>query len=116
MRKPPFSGRSGDCRPGWAFGNADDSAKVSCTPTQTAFATPLFGSWSYTSRKMIPAASIEIAIGMKTTSLNAVPQRTRSVRTAKTRPSAVATVGANTTQMTLFLRAVRMPSSVNSAL
>lgn len=74
------------------------------------------GSWSYTSRKMIPAASIEIAIGMKTTSLNAVPQRTRSVSTAKTRPSAVAVVGANTTQMTLFLSAVRMPSSVNSAL
>lgn len=65
---------------------------------------------------MMPAASIEIAIGMKTISLNAVPQRTRSVSTAKIRPSAVAIVGANTTQMTLFLRAVRMPSSVNRAL
>ncbi len=73
------------------------------------------GSWSYTSRKMIPAASIEIAIGMKTTSLNAVPQRTRSVSTAKIRPNAVETVGANTTQMMLFFRAVRMPSSVNRA-
>ncbi|CAM5635493.1 hypothetical protein STENM327S_02600 [Streptomyces tendae] len=62
----------------------------------------------------MPAASIEIAIGMKTTSLNAVPQRMRSVSTAKIRPSAVATVGANTTQMMLFFRAVRMPSSVNS--
>ncbi|CAM5229884.1 hypothetical protein SALBM217S_04510 [Streptomyces griseoloalbus] len=64
---------------------------------------------------MMPAASMEMAIGMKTTSLNAVPQRTRSVSTAKTRPSAVAIVGANTTQMTLFFSAVRMPSSVNSA-
>lgn len=65
---------------------------------------------------MIPAASIEIAIGMKTTSLNAVPQRTRSVSTAKTRPRAVETAGANTTQMMLFFRAVRMPSSVKIAL
>lgn len=116
VMKPPFSASSGDRRPGWAFGNADEGAKVSCTPTHTAFATPLSGSWSYTSRKMMPAASIEIAIGMKTTSLNAVPQRTRSVSTAKTSPSAVATVGANTTQMMLFFSAVRMPSSVNSAL
>ena len=52
----------------------------------------------------MPAASIEIAIGMKTISLNAVPQRTRSVSTAKISPSAVATVGATTTQMTLFLQ------------
>lgn len=65
---------------------------------------------------MMPAASIEIAIGMKTTSLNAVPQRTRSVSTAKIRPRAVATVGAKITQMMLFFRAVRMPSSVNRAL
>lgn len=62
---------------------------------------------------MMPDASIEIAIGMKTTSLNAVPQRTRSVSTAKIRPSAVATVGATTTQIALFLTAVRMVSSVN---
>ncbi len=114
VTKPPSCATSGDSRPGCALGNADDCAKVSCTPTHTAFATPLCGSWSYTSRKMIPAASIEIAIGMKTTSLNAVPQRTRSVSTAKTRPSAVETVGANTTQTTLFFRAVRMPSSVKS--
>lgn len=59
---------------------------------------------------------MEIAIGMKTTSLNAVPQRIRSVSTAKISPRAVETVGASTTQIALFLTAVRMVSSVNSAL
>lgn len=87
---------------------------MSCTPTQTALATPRSGASSYTSRKMIPAASMEIAIGMKTTSLNAVPHRMRSVSTAKIRPSAVETVGARTTQIRLFLTAVRIVSSVNS--
>ncbi len=100
---------------GCAPGNADVPAKVSCTDTHTALATPRSGSCSYTSRKMIPAASIEMAIGMKTTSLNAVPQRTRSVSTAKISPSAVATDGATTTQMTLFFRAVRMRSSVKTS-
>ncbi len=84
-------------------------------PTQTAFATPRSGFCSYTSRKMMPAASIEIAIGMKTTSLNAVPQRTRSVSTAKIRPRAVARAGATTTQTTLFFRAVRIRSSVKTS-
>lgn len=60
----------------------------------------------------MPEASIEMAIGMKTTSLNAVPQRTRSVSTAKTRPRAVATVGASATQIRLLASAVRMESSV----
>lgn len=64
----------------------------------------------------MPAASIEIAIGMKTISLNAVPQRTRSVSTAKIRPSAVETVSATTTQIALFLTAVRMLSSVKISL
>ncbi len=61
---------------------------------------------------MMPAASIEIAIGMKTSSLNAVPQRTRSVSTAKIRPRAVAVAGANTTQSAVFFRAVRIVSSL----
>lgn len=64
----------------------------------------------------MPAASMEIAIGMKTISLNAVPQRIRSVSTAKISPRTVDTVGANTTQIALFSTAVRMVSSVNSAL
>ncbi len=63
----------------------------------------------------MPAASIEIAIGMNTISLKAVPQRIRSVSTAKISPSTVETVGATTTQMTLFLSAVRIPSSENIA-
>ncbi len=100
---------------GFAPGYGAGSANVSWMPTHTAFATPRSGSWSYTSRKMMPAASIEIAIGMKTTSLKAVPQRTRSVSTAKIRPSAVDTVGATTTQMTLFFSAIRMRSSENSS-
>ncbi|GAA3100138.1 hypothetical protein GCM10020254_51960 [Streptomyces goshikiensis] len=45
-KAPPSAGTSGESRPGRAFGNAEDSAKVSCTPTQTAFATPRCGSWS----------------------------------------------------------------------
>lgn len=110
---PAFSGWTGS---GCAFGKPEDAAKVSCTPTATALATPRSGAWSYTSRKMMPAASIDIAIGMKTISLNAVPHRMRSVSTAKISPSAVATVGANTTQIALFRTAVRMVSSVNSAL
>ncbi len=60
---------------------------------------------------MMPAASIEIAIGMNTSSLNAVPQRTRSVSTAKTRPRAVAVAGASTTHTAVFRTAVRMASS-----
>ena len=46
----------------------------------------LFGSFSYITRQMTPAANSEIAIGMKTTVLKATEKRTRSVSTAKTRP------------------------------
>ena len=60
----------------------------------------------------MPAASIEIAIGMKTTSLNAVPQRTRSVSTAKIRPSAVDHGRGDHDPDRVVLTAVRMPSSV----
>jgi hypothetical protein len=81
----------------------------------TALAAPRLGSCSYTSRKMMPAASIEIAIGMKTISLNAVPQRTRSVSTAKIRPSPVTNAGATSTQIRLLRNAVRVSGSVNTA-
>ncbi len=84
---------------------------MSCTDVTTAFATPWSGSAWYTSRKMMPAASIEIAIGMKTISLNAVPQRTRSVSTAKIRPSAVTTAGATATQIAVLRTAVSVESS-----
>lgn len=59
----------------------------------------------------MPAASIEIAIGMKTISLNAVPQRTRSVSTAKISPSAVTSAGATATQIAVFRTATRVESS-----
>lgn len=60
---------------------------------------------------MMPAASIEIAIGMNTSSLNAVPQRTRSVSTAKISPRAVAVAGASTTHSAVFRSAVRIVPS-----
>lgn len=63
----------------------------------------------------MPAASMEMAIGMKTTSLNAVPQRIRSVSTAKIRPSPVAATGATTTQIALFLMAMRVWWSVKTS-
>jgi|GEM_PF-5533851 len=62
---------------------------------------------------MTPAASIEIAIGMKTMSLNAVPHRTLSASTAKMRPRIVHTAGATITQMTLLRMAVNVDSFVN---
>ena len=54
-------------------------------------------------RQLIPAAKSEIAIGMKTSSLKAVAQLTRSVSTAKIRPSAVTNAGTTATQMRLLV-------------
>ena len=51
-------------------------------------------------------AKAEIAIGRKTTVLNATAQRMRSVSTAKTSPIAVTSAGTTATQMALFLIAV----------
>lgn len=112
--EPPPEAASEPFGRGRAPGYAEDSAKVSWTPTTTALAAPRAGSCSYTSRKMIPAASIEIAIGMKTTSLKAVPQLTRSVSTAKTSPRAVASTGATTTQTAVLRSAVRVLSSLKT--
>ena len=50
---------------------------------------------------------------MKIRVLNAVPNLIRSVRTANTSPMAAASIGANTTQMKLFLIAVRVASRSN---
>ncbi len=50
---------------------------------------------------------------MKISSLNAVAQRTRSVSTAKIRPSPVTRVGATATQIALFRIAVSVARSVN---
>jgi hypothetical protein len=65
-------------------------------------------------RHVTPVASAEIAIGRKTTSLNATAQRTRSVSTAKIRPIAVTNAGTTATQMKLFLIAVFRDDVVNS--
>ena len=58
-------------------------------------------------RHVTPVANAEIAIGRKTAVLNATDQRTRSVRTAKIRPSADTSAGTTATQMMLFLIAMR---------
>jgi hypothetical protein len=67
---------------------------------------PWLGSCTYISRQITPAASSEIAIGMKTAVLKATDQLTRSVSTAKTSPIAVTRAGTIATQSTLFLIAV----------
>ena len=67
---------------------------------------PTFGSCWYMIRQVTPVANAEIAIGRKTTVLNATAQRTRSVRTAKISPRAVTNAGTTATQIALFLIAV----------
>ena len=52
-------------------------------------------------------------MGMKIATLNAVAHGMRSVRTANTSPSAVTMLGAKTTQIRLFLIAVRVDSALN---
>lgn len=46
VKEPPSLFSSGDFGPGWAFGKAEDSLKVSWTATQAALATPRSGSCS----------------------------------------------------------------------
>ena len=67
-------------------------------------------------RHVTPVANAEIAIGRKTTVLNATDQRTRSVSTAKIRPIAVTNAGTTATQIALFLIAVTSVDVVNSVL
>ncbi len=67
-------------------------------------------------RHVTPVAKAEIAIGRKTTVLNATDQRTRSVSTAKMRPNAVTNAGTTATQITLFLIAVVRVDVVKSVL
>ena len=50
---------------------------------------------------------------MKMATLNAVLHGTRSVSTANTSPTAVTMLGANTTQIRLFLIAVSVDGAVN---
>src|SRR5262249_10288191 len=102
--------------PGWD-GLADASTpvglKASWTTEMAAFNAPRFGSCSYTSRQITPAANSEIAIGMKTIVLNATDQRIRSVSTAKISPIAVIRAGPTATQIALFSIAVRIVADEN---
>ncbi len=98
-------------------GLADDrtplSLTIPCTPTIAALIAPRSGSSWYMIRQITPTAKSETASGMKTAILNAGAQRTLSVRTAKTSPTAVTPAGMTSTQRTLFLIAVCTDSSVN---
>ena len=67
-------------------------------------------------RHVTPVAKAEIAIGRKTTVLNATDQRMRSMRTAKISPIAVTKAGTTATQIALFLIAVTSVDVVNSLL
>ena len=67
-------------------------------------------------RQVTPVANAEIAIGRKTTVLNATDQRTRSVRTAKISPIAETNAGTTATQIALFLIAVVSVDVVNRRL
>ena len=84
-----------------------------CTLTIAAFTTPSWGlSWNMP-RKMTPAASIEIAIGMNTMRRNAVFQPSLSTSTAKMRPMTVTVTGATITHIRLLRIAVKVVSFVN---
>ena len=82
----------------------------------SALIAPWLGSCWYMIRHVTPVANADIAIGRKTTVLNATLQRTRSVSTAKTRPIAVTSAGTTATQIALFLIAVVSVDVVNRCL
>src|SRR5262249_40886666 len=107
------------CRAG-VDGNASESEpgglKTWTTERPSAFTAPRFGSWTYMIRQVTPVANAEIAIGRKTTVLNATDQRTPSVSPAKIRPTAVTNAGTTATQMRLFLIAVVKDDVVKSVL
>ena len=91
-------------------GDAEESTpaglKTPSTDLLSALIAPVLGSCWYMSRQVTPVANAEIAIGRKTTVLNATAQRTRSVSTAKMSPIDVTSAGTTATQMALFLIAV----------
>ncbi|WP_197510079.1 hypothetical protein [Tessaracoccus coleopterorum] len=85
------------------------------TPTMAAFTAPSWGfSWNRP-RKMTPAASIEMAIGMKMISRNAVFHLSFSSSTAKISPRTVHSSGATSTHRMLLRMAVNVVSLVNIA-
>jgi hypothetical protein len=94
---------------------APDALTASFATPTAALTAPWFGSFSYITRQMTPAAKREIAIGMNTTVLNATEKRTFSVSTANTSPIAVTKAGTTMTQSALFLSAVTSVSSLTMA-
>ena len=90
--------------------SAPGGLNSSWTTLTTALIAPSCGSWRSMIRQITPAANSEIAIGMKTTVLNATAQLTFSVSTAKTSPIEVTSAGTTASQIALFLIAVTMKS------
>ncbi len=99
---------------GCAAERTPEGETASATTATAALTVPWEGSFSYIRRQMTPAAKSEMAIGMKTTTLNATDNRMRSRRTAKTSPIAVTNTGTMRSQRKLFLIAVNSVSSVKS--
>ena len=99
---------------GWADESTPEGETASFTTAIPALIVPWLGSFSYMRRQITPAAKSEIAIGMKTTTLNATEKRIRSRSTANTRPIAVTNAGTMRSQRKLFLMAVTSVSSVKS--
>src|SRR5436305_1188791 len=101
-------------------GDADESTPAGLKTPEidlpSALTAPRFGSCWYMIRHVTPVAKAEIAIGRKTTVLNATAQRTRSVSTAKMTPKDVTSAGTTATQIALFLIAVVSVEVVKSAL
>jgi hypothetical protein len=100
---------------GCASGRAPGGSTASAITPIEALTAPMSGSFSSITRQITPAANSEIAIGMKTTVLNATDQRTRSRSTANTSPIAVTSAGTIASHRTLFLIAVVSVSWENSS-
>src|SRR5258705_137395 len=101
---------------GNAFGSTPAGLTTFEIERPSALIAPWFGSCWYMIRQVTPVANAEIAIGRKTTVLNATAQRTRSVSTAKIRPIEVTSAGTTATQIALFLIAVVRFDCVKSVL
>src|SRR6185437_9727153 len=97
-------------------GSTPAGLKTPFTVFASALTAPRLWSCWYMMRHVTPVANAEIAIGRKTTVLNATAQRTRSVSTAKMSPIAVTSAGTTATQIALFLIAVVSVDVVNSDL
>ena len=111
---PPSGPPVSDSVDGRALERTPAGLTASFTTAIVALIVPWLGSFSYMNRQITPAANSEIAIGMKTATLNAVEKRIRSSSTAKTSPIAVTNAGTTRSHRKLFLIAVRSVSSLKS--